>query len=188
MAEVAQRWNQCIEMATQEQTLAQEEIDDLKAAVLAEQQKLVVAKADMDKAGHEKVEILRRCQQLEKEQVEAKQVNEILQHDLENMMTELENSKNLTVQLREKYDSCKEKVQAINEQQSRRNEQIVSQFDKLIQHVAAMRKEGDTRAAETEKTIWENCERTEKLAQEVCDFRNERSQENESSRSLFRLR
>lgn len=183
MAEVAQRWNQCIDMATQEQMLAQDEIEELRAAVLAEQEKLSVAKVDVNKAGQEKAEMTRKCQELEKEQVDAKQINKMLQHDLDTLRAELEDSNTVTVQLREKYTSCMDKLQVTNEQQTRTNKQLATQFDRLIQDIADMRKEGDGREIETDMTIWKNRERTDKLEQEMCDFRNERARENE--RSLY---
>lgn len=181
MAGVAKQWNQYIEMDTKEQMFAQEEIEELKAAVIAEQEKLSVAVADVNKAGQEKAEMARKCQELEKEQVDAKQINQMLQHDLDTLRAQLEDSNTGTVQLREKYDSCMDKLQVTNEQQTQTNEQLATTFERLIQDIADMRKEGEARVVETEMTIWENRARTDKLEQEMYDFRNERARENQRS-------
>lgn len=118
MEQVAQHWNECLQLVEEEKQGAIREIRRLHNDVAQKSKELKNAQAMTSHHQRQVQEVEKRCKEVEEQQSIAFQHNEKLSGEVESLRKELCKSKQRAVKMREEYKTYKDKINdAIGEQQ-----------------------------------------------------------------------
>ena len=185
MEQVAQRWNECLQLAEEEKELAIQEIGRLQGDMDSKCRELIQTRSLLSQSQTKINKIESRCESSEEQQKAILQQNEDLTGEIQSLRVDLSNSEQRAAQADEKNRAYKVKInEAIQEQQDL-YKRSKTYCDKLLAELEQEKDVKNTKVEEISKYLNLSRQKRAQLQQLHHEFQEQAEVEAQKSRSII---